>query len=790
MYGAKSLPDLLEKLRTLFEIFLKYNISISPTQSYLNYPDMVLLGQRVNSLGLTTLEQKLEAIQLLSYPETFGALEYYLGLTGYLRSYIHFYAQLAAPLQSVKTALLRDAPLGGQQRRAYASKTKLGSPTPQELASFKRIQEALSRPSTLVHYDLDKVFWIDLDASKKFGFGAMVFYTISNEAIPKGRWPSTTNIQPVLFLSRLLAPAERNYKPTELEIAGFVWVLKKVRHMIESFKASVIIQTDRSAILDILQQSSITSTTLTMRLNLRLVRTSQFLQQFKLKVRHKPGKKHIIPDALSRLASSNTGHADPQHSELDPLFTYSTTLLELHPTLISRILAGYEADPWWARLQQQIQSNDDLGADRATLPFVIDSTLSTDSDPYMASRPEGEECLQPNTLPALKDPKGLPKPAKAKLLYHVNRLTNVYRLCIPPSVALDILGIAHGEGHPGFSRCYEIVSCSWYIHGLMKLLCSFICHCPQCLALQTRQHLPYGLLQSIESPPVPFFTLTLDFVLVLLPSKEGYNAIISVTCKFSKRVTLVEDADIWPAEQWSHAFLKRLNLIDWGLPGELITDRDPKFLSKFWSVLFAKLGVKLLYSTAYHPQTDRASEQTNQTVEIALRFFIHSMDDSSRWPEVLHRIQSLLNNTSSSTTGKTPNEVAYRFSPRRPLDLCSTTALPDTYVARTAAADAILFALANQKVHYDRSHQPLFMKVGDWAMLKLHKGYSIPSSVGITKKLTQQYVGPFQIIERIGRLAYKLEVMSDWKIYPVFSIAQLEPTPAPSKDLFHRPRLQ
>ncbi len=206
-------------------------------------------------------------------------------------------------------------------------------------------------------------------------------------------------------------------------------------------------------------------------------------------------------------------------------------------------------------------------------------------------------------------------------------------------------------------------------------------------------------------------------------------------------------------EQWAHAFLKRLDLIDWGLPGELITDRDPKFLSKFWTALFAKLGVKLLYSTAYHPQTDGASERTNQTVQIALRFFVHAMDDPSRWPEILLRIQSLLNNTSSSTIGKTLNEVAYRFSPRKPLDLCLAATFPNTYVARTGAADAISFTLTNHKEHYDKSHQPLFMKVGDWAMIKLHKGYSILSSVGVTKKLTQQYVGLFRIIEKVGRLA-------------------------------------
>ena len=233
-----------------------------------------------------------------------------------------------------------------------------------------------------------------------------------------------------------------------------------------------------------------------------------------------------------------------------------------------------------------------------------------------------------------------------------------------------------------------------------------------------------------------------------------------------------------------------MDLIDWGLPGELITDRDPKFLSKFWAELFARLGVKLLYSTAYHPQTDGSSERTNQAVEIALRFFIHALEDPSLWPEVLPRIQSILNNTSSSTTGKTPNEIAYGYSPRRPLDLLSDPLLPNTFQAHTDATDAISFALANQKAHYDQKHQPLFMKVGDWAMLKFYKGYSIPSSVGITKKLTQQYVGPFQVVERVGRLAYKLDVMGDWRIHPVFSLAQLEPAPSPTEDPFGRPRPQ
>lgn len=53
---------------------------------------------------------------------------------------------------------------------------------------------------------------------------------------------------------------------------------------------------------------------------------------------------HIIPDALSRLGSTNVGYSDPFHSKLDALFTYNTTLIKIYLTLVSQILADYDAD--------------------------------------------------------------------------------------------------------------------------------------------------------------------------------------------------------------------------------------------------------------------------------------------------------------------------------------------------------------------------------------------------------------------------------------------------------------
>ena len=216
-----------------------------------------------------------------------------------------------------------------------------------------------------------------------------------------------------------------------------------------------------------------------MRLNLRLVLASQFPLQFKLNVGHKSGKEHIIPDLLSRLVSANTRYLDRQHSELDALFTYNTMLVEMHPALVSQILVGYKPDPWWAQLQQQIQANNDLRADTMILLLVFGSTSPTDSDPYLALRLYGGEDLSPNSMDIREILEGFPTLDKSKLLYHINRLTNVHRLFILPSIAPDILAVAHGESHLGFSRCYEIITCSWFIHGFTKLLATFIRYCPQ-----------------------------------------------------------------------------------------------------------------------------------------------------------------------------------------------------------------------------------------------------------------------------------------------------------------------
>ena len=108
--------------------------------------------------------------------------------------------------------------------------------------------------------------------------------------------------------------------------------------------------------------------------------------------------------------------------------------------------------------------------------------------------------------------------------------------------------------------------------------------------------------------------------------------------------------------------------------------------------------------------------------------------------------------------------------------------------AHIDAKDAIAFAAMKMKECYNSNCKPVFFRVGDLVNLQLYCDYTVPAI--LHRKIQQQFVGPFQILERIGRLAYRLELPGTMKIHPVISIAHLEPATKPEEDLFKRPRPQ
>ena len=108
-----------------------------------------------------------------------------------------------------------------------------------------------------------------------------------------------------------------------------------------------------------------------------------------------------------------------------------------------------------------------------------------------------------------------------------------------------------------------------------------------------------------------------------------------------------------------------LSTLQIGVNKATISDRDWRFMSEMWTALFGSF----MCQSPHHLQTDDTSEITNQTAEKALRFHIRTLNNSKHWPKALPCMQALLDNSKSSTTTQTPNEVAYGLSPYTALDL-------------------------------------------------------------------------------------------------------------------------
>jgi hypothetical protein len=190
-------------------------------------------------------------------------------------------------------------------------------------------------------------------------------------------------------------------------------------------------------------------------------------------------------------------------------------------------------------------------------------------------------------------------------------------------------------------------------------------------------------------------------------------------------------------------------------------------------------------SIAYHSQTDEQSERINQTVEVALRFFI-TENSGSDWVSAALIIQANLNNSSNVFTGLSSNELIYGFKVRDTLFALFTSGnFKDISTSkilqileeirlrnRQEAVDAVFFVNVKVKILHDKRHKPLFLKSGEKVFLRLHKGYNLSGI--INKKLSQQRCDSFIIKRRVDRLAYELDLSKRWRIHSVIFVTQLE----------------
>ena len=216
-----------------------------------------------------------------------------------------------------------------------------------------------------------------------------------------------------------------------------------------------------------------------------------------------------------------------------------------------------------------------------------------------------------------------------------------------------------------------------------------------------------------------------------------------------------------------------------GLSSSIVCDRDPRFTSAFFQDLFKKLGTKLSFSTANHPQTDGQSERVNRIIGDVLRAFTnHKQDD---WDLLLPFCELSINNSEQSSTCETPFFLNYGLHPRAPADFLSPSSggpshdwLQAQAESLRMAQDAIVAAQARQAFYADQKKTPEDLSVGDSVMV--HREFLLTPEARSrpSHKLQLQWYGPFKVLQRVGPNAYRLELPHTVRCHPVFNVSALK----------------
>lgn len=187
-------------------------------------------------------------------------------------------------------------------------------------------------------------------------------------------------------------------------------------------------------------------------------------------------------------------------------------------------------------------------------------------------------------------------------------------------------------------------------------------------------------------------------------------------------------------------------------------------------------------STAYHPQTDGQTERINQCLEMYLRCLVQ--DSPKSWKSWLSLAELWYNSSFHSALGCSPFKALYGYEPNLGSNPTPTTETPQAVTDVITHREEHLQLLKQRleqaqnrmKIQADKHRSDRQFAVGDQVLLKLQPYTQRSVASRAFPKLAYKFFGPYKILERIGAMAYRLELPQHSEIHPVFHISQLKPS--------------
>lgn len=757
---SRSLEDHDQHLRQVFEALRNAGLYVNPKKCHFFRTEIHFLGHKISRKGIEADEGK--ADRILHWPRPTNAHEArsFLGLVRYIANFL--------PDLAEHTEVLTELTLRSAEKIFPTWDSRYQQ-------AFDGVKKLVTSRECLTTIDLElmpeyKIF-VTTDASD----------TRSGAVLSFGKTWETA--RPVAFDSMTFKNAELNYPVHEKELLAIMRALKKWRA--DLIGVPFQIYTDHKTLQNFSHQRD---------LSRRQARWMEFFSQYDGHIVYVKGEDNTVADALSRLptissststladASSeipfhpsvasvlNTSHFEPLVAAaaippltitIPPLKRKTVTRLAVDEELLAQICEGYVSDPWIKRLEGASPGMPSI-RQTAGLWFI------------------GERMVIPNVI-QLREA--------------------IFRL------AHDVLG------HFGPDKSYEALRHSFFWPNMRRdLQNSYVPACPECQRNKSSTTRPIGPLHPLPVPDRRCSSIAMDFI-GPLPPDEGFDQILTITDRAGSDVQIIPTTTTITADQLALVFFDKWYCEN-GLPDDIISDRDKLFMSRFWKALHALTGVKLKASTAYHPETDGASERSNKTVIQALRYHVDA--NQKGWVRALPRIRFSIMNSVNKSTGFSPFQLRFGRSPRILPPLVSATSedLPTDVISPSTdntavqvikrihfdfleAQDNLLRAKISQAAHANKTRLLTFpFKVGQRVRLSTKNRRHEFKAAGEKRvaKFMPRFGGPWKVISiDEEHSTVTLDLPNSANYVPVFHTSELIPHRENDDKLFpararHKPK--
>jgi hypothetical protein len=692
--------------------------------------ELKYLGFIVGNGQLRPDPSKIQSVVDWPVPTTKDEVRSFLGLTNYFRRFVQGYSGLVRPL----TDLLKDA------------SPRILEWTDECNSAFEHLRWCLTHAPVLQLPRFDKPFEVVADASQ-FALGAVLLQ----------------DGHPVCFESRKLIPAERNYTTGEQELLAVVHALKKFRVYLLGTQFTLV--TDHRPNISINSQVDISSW------SGRKARWAEFLQQYTFDFVHREGRCNVAdplsrrPDlrailcALTRRSVRMQADAITESQDADPVVAT--------PAPVQSIPRAADSSVEPLPIQEVTHAVPALdgGAE-----FARELAAGYLADPSFLSSIEGKGCTQlANGFWYKGDMLVIPScpVLKGKLLKHLH--DSPY------------------AGHVSERRTlYNVARAKLWWPRMYTEVTQYVKTCTACQRSKALNRKNSGLLIPLPTPESMWTLVSMDFITDLPLTKNGFDSIMVVVDKFSKMCRCIPTVKTVTAEDCAYLFFDNIVKHE-GFPVGIVSDRDTKFASKFWSRLFSLHGVDLRMSSAFHPETDGQTERENRTLEDMLR---NNVDPTlTDWDLWLPCAEMAINNSFVEAIGTTPFYLNKGRHPRMPLDLAIQQHLPHLAPTGSTVPAAAKFAQNVQdRIHRARSlllaardrmrtvanrrRKPVAFAVGQEVLLSTRNlTFKGPNC----RKLLPRWIGPFKVLQLCGLAACKLGLLPTMHIHPVFHVSLLRP---------------